>query len=149
MNRDFLEMLSALSAAKADYLVVGAHALAAHGVVRATGDLDIWVRADSENADRVWAALASFGAPLDRMSKGDLTDDDVVYQIGVVPNRIDILTSVSGVNFDTAWANRVMTVVAGQQVAVLGKTDLIANKLSAGRPQDIADVAALQKQSPR
>jgi hypothetical protein len=149
VNRDFVEMLSALSAAKADYLVVGAHALAAHGIVRATGDLDIWVRSTSENADRVWSALASFGAPLDRISKHELTNDDVVYQIGIAPNRIDILTSISGVDFDTAWVNHVTIAVAGVQVPVLGKTDLIVNKRSAGRPQDLADVSALRKQTPR
>ena len=147
MNPDFVEMLSALSAAKADYLVVGAHALAAHGVVRATGDLDIWVRATSENSERVWSALASFGAPLDRITKQELTNDDVVYQIGVAPNRIDILTSISGVDFQKAWQNRLVISLVGLQVPVLGNEDLIVNKRKAGRPQDLADVAALEKQA--
>src|SRR4051812_1317630 len=103
MNRDFAEMLSALSAAGAEFLVVGAHALAAHGRPRATGDLDIWVRSTSENAEKVWSALARFGAPLSGLSKADLQAPDVVFQIGIEPNRIDILTSIDGVDFDGAW----------------------------------------------
>ena len=149
MNRDFVEMLSALSAAKADYLVVGAHALAAHGVVRATGDLDIWVRPTRINADRVWSALTAFGAPLDKITKGELASDDIIFQIGVAPNRIDILTAISGVDFDRAWVNRVTIVLVDLQVPVLGKEDLIINKRSAGRPQDLADVAAMQRQASR
>lgn len=147
MNPDFVEMLSALSAAKADYLVVGAHALAAHGVVRATGDLGIWVRATRTNAHRVWAALVTFGAPLDQITKDELASDNLIFQIGVAPNRIDILTAISGVEFDRAWVNRITISVADLQVPVLGKEELIVNKRSAGRPQDLADVAALQKQT--
>jgi hypothetical protein len=103
MNRDFVEMLSALCAAGAEFLVVGAHALAAHGAPRATGDLDIWIRATPENADRVLAALRQFGAPLVDLTKADLLAPDVVFQIGLVPSRIDLLTSITGVEFDRAW----------------------------------------------
>ncbi|HMM35235.1 MAG TPA: hypothetical protein PKA62_10955, partial [Thermoanaerobaculia bacterium] len=107
MERDFVEMLSALDAAGAEYLVVGAHALAAHGVPRATGDLDIWVRATPENARRVLAALREFGAPLFDLTANDLSRPGTVFQIGVVPVRIDLLTSISGVGFEEAWAGRV------------------------------------------
>jgi len=145
MNRDFAEMLSALSAAGAEYLVVGAHALAAHGRPRATGDLDIWVRPSSDNADKVWAALAGFGAPLSALKKQDLTTPGIVFQIGVEPVRIDILTAIDGVDFDGAWTRRIVVDVDGQSVPLLGKDDLIRNKRAAGRPQDLADVAALEQ----
>lgn len=107
MNPDFIEMLSALHDAAAEYLIVGAHALAAHGRPRATGDLDVWVRPSRANADRVYAALTHFGSPLHELSPRDLATPDLVFQIGVVPMRIDILTSVSGVTFDEGWASRI------------------------------------------
>src|ERR1700757_677471 len=98
MNRDFVEMLSALVEARAEFLIVGAHALAAHGVPRATGDLDIWVRSESKNADKVLAALDAFGAPRLDLTREDLLRPGTVFQIGVAPSRIDIL-SISGVSF--------------------------------------------------
>ncbi|MGE5234458.1 MAG: DUF6036 family nucleotidyltransferase [Acidobacteriota bacterium] len=143
MNRDFAEMLSALSAAGADFLIVGAHALAIHGHPRATGDLDIWVRPTAENAERVWSALARFGAPLQGMRSADLRRPDLVFQIGVAPARIDILTGITGVEFDSAWEKRVLHDVAGMTLPFLGREDLVRNKLATGRPQDLADVARL------
>ena len=97
MNPDFSEMLSALSEAGADYMIVGAHALAAHGIPRATGDMNIWVRPSRENAVRVLAALRALGAPLFDLSEQDLERPGTVFQIGVVPSRIDILNEISGV----------------------------------------------------
>ena len=147
MNRDFAEMLAALSAAGADYLIVGAHALAVHGYPRATGDLDIWVRPTPENAQRVWAALVAFRAPLTEIHLDDLARPDVVFQIGVVPCRIDILTSVSGVEFETAWTQRVVREVEGTPLPFIGRDDLIANKRACGRPRDLADLAWLEGES--
>jgi hypothetical protein len=144
MNRDFVEMLSALCAAGAEFLVVGAHALAAHGAPRATGDLDIWVRATPENAERVLEALRQFGAPLLDLTKADLLSPDVVFQIGLVPSRVDLLTSISGVEFDRAWRNRIHVTVGELTVPVLGLDDLIANKQATGRPKDRLDLALLQ-----
>jgi hypothetical protein len=144
MNRDFVLMLAALSAAGAEFLVVGAHAVAVHGRPRATGDLDLWVRPSSDNAARVWKALAEFGAPLTDLKPADLESHDLIYQIGVPPSRIDLLTGISGVTFDDAWPRRVIVPVAGQSVAVLGREDLIQNKKASGRPQDLADVAQLE-----
>lgn len=92
MNRDFVEMLSALCDAEAEFLVVGAHALAAHELPRATQDLDLWIRATPDNAARVWSALASFGAPLQGLTQDDFARPGVVFQIGLPPYRIDILT---------------------------------------------------------
>lgn len=103
MNQDFVEILSELSAAGADYIIVGAHALAALGVPRATGDLDIWVRPTTQNAERVLEALRRFGAPLVDLSLDDLTRPDTVFQIGLPPARVDILSGISGVTFEDAW----------------------------------------------
>jgi hypothetical protein len=145
MNRDFAEMLSALSAAGAEYLVVGAHALAAHGRPRATGDLDIWVRPSVANAERVWAALSRFGAPLSGLKKEDLQTPGIVFQIGIEPVRIDILTAIDGVEFESAWQRRLVIQIEEQSVPLLGRDDLIRNKRAAGRPQDLADVASLEQ----
>ena len=144
MNQDFRDMLSALSAENAEFLVVGAHALAAHGHVRATGDLDIWVRASDTNALKVWNALRRFGAPLSRLTIDDLQDPDIVFQMGVAPNRIDILTSISGVTFDEGWRNRSIVMIAGTAIPVIGRQELLANKKAAGRPKDLADAAWLE-----
>ena len=144
MNRDSVEMLAALSEAGAEFLVVGAHAVAVHGRPRATGDLDLWVRPTADNAARVWKALAAFGAPLATLTPADFVRPDLVFQIGLPPARIDVLTGISGVAFDEAWPRRVLVTVSGQAVAVLGREDLLKNKKSAGRPRDLADVAELE-----
>ena len=143
MNPDFVEMLAALRAAGAEYLVVGAHALAAHGRPRATGDLDLWVRPTAANAARVFQALETFGAPLHELTVADLQTPDVVFQIGVAPSRIDILTSLSGVGFEEAWPSRVTVPISGLEVPVIGRDQLIANKRAAGRLRDLADLEEL------
>lgn len=144
MNRDFVEMLSALCAAGAEFLIVGAHALAAHGLPRATGDLDLWVRPTPENAERVLAALRAFGAPLFDLTNEDLIREGTVFQIGLVPCRIDILSSISGVAFEAAWPRRLPLEIDGLSVACIGRDDLLTNKRAVGRPQDLADVARLE-----
>jgi len=144
MNPDFDEILSALSDAGAEFLVVGAHALAAHGHPRATGDLDLWVRPTPENARRVWRALLSFGAPLTDLAQDELARPGLVFQIGVVPRRIDILTEISGVAFDDAWDRRLEAVVEGRRLPILGRDDLLANKRATGRAKDLGDIAFLE-----
>jgi hypothetical protein len=144
VNRDFAEMLSALSAEGVEYLVVGAYALAAHGLPRATGDLDIWVRATPENADRVLRALRAFGAPLFDLTRPDLLRSDTEFQIGVAPGRIDLLTGLTGLTFEEAWPSRVATTVEGLVVPVIGREELLRNKEATGRPQDLADGAWLR-----
>jgi hypothetical protein len=146
MNRDFAEMLSALFAAGVEFIIVGAHALAVHGYPRATGDLDIWVRPEADNADRVLNALREFGAPLLDLSKQDLMRDDTVFQFGVPPNRIDLLTGISGVNFEAAWQRRVFTEMDGMKLPVLSREDLILNKRTVGRPKDRLDVEWLEQE---
>lgn len=144
MNPDFDEILSALSDAGAEFLVVGAHALAAHGHPRATGDLDLWVRPTPENARRVWRALLAFGAPLTELAQDELARPGLVFQIGVVPRRIDILTEISGVAFDDAWDRRLEAVVEGRRLPILGRDDLLANKRATGRAKDLGDIAFLE-----
>jgi hypothetical protein len=146
MNRDFAEMLDALSAAGAEFLVVGAHALAAHGRPRATGDLDLRVRPTPGNAERVWRALEEFGAPLTEVTRRDFATPDVVFQIGVVPARIDILTALTGLDFDAAWSSRVMFEVEGRILPFLSREDLIRNKTALARPRDLADIDDLERQ---
>lgn len=145
MSPDFKDLLSAFNAHRVDYLVVGAHALAAHGHVRATGDLDVWVRPDPANAKRIIEALRAFGAPLQDLSETDLTRPGTVFQIGVAPIRIDVLTSIDSVGFDEAWAGRLTAHFVDLPVPVLSASHLIANKRAVGRPQDLADVDWLEK----
>jgi len=145
MNRDFVEMLSALNETGADFLIVGAHAVAAHGHPRATGDLDIWIRPTPTNARQVLGALKQFGAPISTIALEDLSQPQTVFQIGVSPCRIDILTSITGVDFDQAWENKIEIRVNDLTVFCIGKQDLIQNKNVLARPQDLADVAALKK----
>lgn len=145
MNRDFAEMLRELSAAGAEFLVVGAHALAVYGHVRATKDLDIWIRPSAENARKVWSALAAFGAPLEDLTVDDLATPETVFQIGVDPVRIDLLTSISGVEFEAAWANRLTIEQEGMPLPFLGRADLVRTKRAAGRPQDLLDADALER----
>lgn len=137
-------MLVALNDAKADYLVVGAYAMAAHGCPRSTGDIDFWVRATPENAARVWDALASFGAPMAEIAIEDFSTPDVVFQIGIAPQRIDVMTSISGVDFDDAWSNRLIADLDGLRADVIGREELLQNKIASGRPKDIIDAEILR-----
>jgi hypothetical protein len=133
-------MLSALNDAGADYLIVGAYALGAYGNPRPTGDIDFWVRPTPENAERVFDALKSFGIPRSWITSDiELTDPDAVFAFGVPPERIDILTSISGIDFDSAWANRQAADVDGIPAPVIHWRDLLTNKRAAGRPKDAVD----------
>lgn len=147
MSRDQIDAILAFLEEKVEFLIVGAHALAVHSVPRATGDLDIFIRATPENADRVWRALAKFGAPLRDVTREDFASPDVVFQIGVPPARIDVITQISGVEFDEAWPNRVVVPIGGHPVAFLGRDDLIRNKRAAARLKDLADVESLERLS--
>jgi hypothetical protein len=145
VNEDFRDLLTALIRAEARFLVVGAHAMAVHGVPRATGDLDVWIARDETNAERAWSALVRFGAPVAAMGIGrdDLTHPDQVIQIGLPPRRIDVLTSISGVEFDEAWPDRVTHEVGGLSIPFLGRAALVRNKRASGRTKDKADLEAL------
>lgn len=145
MFPDFKDLLSTFNAHGVEYLVVGGHALAAHGHVRATKDLDVWVRPTPENARRAVLALRAFGAPLHGLMEADLSLPGLIFQIGVPPLRIDIITAIDGVDFDAAWPNRVATKFAGEPGHILSIRDLITNKRAAGRLQDLADVEQLER----
>jgi len=145
LSPDFKDLLSAFNAHGVEYLVVGAYALAAHGRVRATGDLDVWVRPEPGNARRVLRALAAFGAPLEGLEEKDLHSPGIVFQIGVAPLRIDILTGIDAVQFEEAWRDRFTTKFADQSVSVLSAAHLILNKRAVGRAQDLADLEWLER----
>ena len=144
IHQDFCDMLSALNAEGVEYLLVGAHALAAHGLYRTTRDMDVWVRPTAENAKKVWRALAKFGAPLRGIGPEVFQDLQTIYQVGVAPFRVDVLTVIEAVAFDEAWERRTMREVSGIPVSVLSVPDLMKNKRAAGRPKDLADVAMLE-----
>lgn len=144
VNPDYRDLFSELYAAEARFLVIGAHAVTFYSTPRYTKDLDLWIGPDRDNARRVFAALARFGAPLEQVTVGDLSTPDTIFQIGVEPNRIDLLTSVDGVEFESAWKRRVQTTYGEIPIAVLSREDLITSKRIAGRPQDRLDLENLE-----
>jgi hypothetical protein len=146
MNDDWFDAMVALLDHGARFLVVGAHAMAVYGVPRGTHDLDMWVEPTAENAKRVYQALTEFGAPLTALgiTAADLTRRDAVIQLGLPPNRIDLLTSLSGVpDFGAAWETRFESTVRDREIPFLSKACLIDNKRAVGRTKDHADVDAL------
>lgn len=145
MNPDFDDLLQSLLDTGASFLIVGAHAMAVHGVPRATGDLDIWVEATEDNAARVMRALANFGAPIDSLgiTTADLLKADVVIQIGLPPRRIDFLTGLSGLAFAEAWPRRVWYDFGGRTLPFLDRESLVRNKRATGRVKDLADLEAM------
>ena len=149
-NTDFLDLVDALLAARVEFLVVGAFALAQHGLLRATADIDFVVRASPENASRVIEALKAFGAPVASagVSEADFARPGQTYQMGIKPRRIDILTELSGVTFDEAWTSRLTCKVFGREIPFIGVAALRQNKVASGRPKDLADVAWLDATYP-
>jgi predicted nucleotidyltransferase len=149
LNKDYREMLQCLLEEKVRFLLIGAYALAVHGFPRATKDIDFFVWATPENAANLLRALARFGAPLDDISESDFSAPGVVFQIGKDPRRIDIITKISGVEFERAYANRENIFLEGLEIPVISVPDLIANKRATGRTQDLADVEKLESASKR
>lgn len=152
MSDDWRDLLAALHAAGVRYLVIGAHALAVHGVPRGTQDLDLWIDATPENAERVWNALVAFGAPLSsfEITVADFARRGMVIQLGLPPNRIDLLTSITGVdNFAAAWASRVTHELEGIPTAFISRPLLITNKRATGRRKDLSDLEALGALPPK
>ncbi len=147
LNDDFNDMLRCLSEERVEYLLVGGYAMAAHGYPRASKDIGLWVAATSENASRVYSALVRFGAPTEQIKESDFAEPGVVFQIGVPPRRIDIITSADGVDFAECY-RRAIAVQWDVEVAVISKEDLIANKRASARPQDLVDADTLD-QSPQ
>jgi hypothetical protein len=143
-NPDFKELLSIFNDEGVEYLVAGAHAVMYHTEPRYTKDLDVWVNPTPENAARTFRALARFGAPLREATAKDFCDPDAIYQLGVAPNRIDIIMGIAGVSFTEAWADRVETTYAGVPICLMGKATLIKAKQASGRPQDLLDLEKLR-----
>ncbi len=150
LNDDFRDLLVVFADAGVEFVIVGAYALAFHGAPRASGDIDLFVRPALENAQRVFDALARFGAPLEAaaMTAADFAAPGAVYQIGLPPRRIDILTTISEVTFDEAWVSRSTGEVEGRTVSFIGREALLKNKLATGRLKDIADAARLRQPKP-
>ena len=144
LNEDYKDILLALSEEKVRFLLVGAYALAAHGYPRSTMDIDIWIMPSPQNADAVLRALHRFGAPLENLTKEDLQKDDTIFQIGVAPRRIDIITAASGLEFEESYARSLSVDIEGIEVHIPSIEDLIRNKKASGRTKDLADAEALE-----
>ena len=147
LNEDFRDVLLELADARVDFVIVGAYAVAYHGVPRATGGLDILVRPSPANARRVFNALTRFGPPLASagVTPEDFETPGIVYQIGQPPRRVDVLTQISGVSFDEAWTTRRTVELEGRSVPFIGRDELVRNKQTVGRPKDLADVSRLRR----
>ena len=144
VNPDYKDLFRILNEEQVDYLVVGAHAVIYYTEPRFTKDLDVLIRPTRANAEKAWRALKRFGAPLREITQDDFTREDMVYQIGIAPNRVDILMGLGGVSFNEAWARREHAAYGDIPVFIIGKRELIAAKKSAGRPQDLLDVQKLE-----
>jgi len=148
LNSDYKDMLQALLDHGVKFLLVGAYAMGVHGYPRATGDIDIWVEPSSENSARVYRSMAAFGAPLHEIDEATFATPGVVFQIGIAPRRIDIITTISGIRFDEAYQQRQVVEIEGLSIPILSLGDLIRNKRATGRDKDRLDADQLEKQGP-
>jgi hypothetical protein len=144
LNEDYSDILHALSDEQVKFLLVGAYAMAAHGYPRATMDIDIWVMPSLENAAAVLRALRRFGAPIHNLTLEDLQKDGTLFQIGVAPRRIDLITAASGLQFRETFERSLSINLEGIEVHIPSVDDLIRNKRASGRTKDIADAEALE-----
>ena len=142
---DFKELLSLLEKYKVRYLVVGGYAIMKYTEPRFTKDLDLWISTDKENSKAVYTALKEFGAPLKGLVPADFTQEGYFYQMGNPPFRLDVMMSIPGVTFETAWANREKVQVEGLDIPFISKADLIKSKQASGRPQDLIHAKELKK----
>ena len=145
LNPHFFDLLSEFNAARVRYLVVGAHVLNYYGRPRTTGDLDLWIEPTRKNAESVFRALSRFGAPLEGISSHDFVIPGTVFQVGVVPSRIDILTSLTGLSFATAWKNRRRARYESVPISLISERDFIRNKRAVGRTRDLADAEEIER----
>ena len=143
MNQDFLDLLRAFIDAKVRFLIVGAYALGVHGRPRATADLDVWVDPTPDNAVNIMRALEVFGAPVAQVTVDDFSRPGVVFQMGLPPFRIDVLTELSGLTFAEAWPDRTQAAFGPLTVDVIGREAFIKNKRATGRARDLGDIEAL------
>jgi len=145
VNPDFKDLFKAFNDCRVEYLVIGAYAVMFYVRPRFTKDLDVWVNPTPENAQRVWSALTVFGAPLQDVTQASFTDQELVYQVGIEPNRFDVMMGIPGVDFATAWSNREHSTYGGIPIPIISRQDLISAKRAAGRPQDLWDAQELEK----
>ena len=145
VQQDFRKLLELFNVHKVDYIIVGAHALAYHGVPRYTGDIDILVRPDSKNAQQILSALSDFGFGSVGLTIEDFANPDKIIQLGVAPVRVDIITSITGVSWKEAADGRVQGKYGDAPVNFLGQKQFIANKKTLGRKKDLADIEALEE----
>jgi len=145
ISSDYKDLLSIFNAAGVRYLIVGGYAVMIHTEPRYTKDLDVWVDRSAANAEALFKALARFGAPLKGLQPADFTEPEVFYQIGMEPVRIDIMTSVSGLEFGSAWERRLAVDFDGESAGVLSREDLLLSKKAAGRPRDRKHIGRIQK----
>jgi len=144
LNEDYKDILQLLLKDKVKFLVVGAYALGVHGYPRATGDIDIWVEPSQENAQKVYVVLGKFGSPIKEISMETFSTKGIIFQIGVPPRRIDLITEIDGVKFENAYKNRKVISLQNLKVPFLSLKDLILNKQSTGREKDLLDVKYLK-----
>jgi predicted nucleotidyltransferase len=144
LHKDLREFVALLNSAGVRYVIVGGHAVAFHGHPRYTGDIDFFIERSEDNAARVEKVLRDFGFGQTGFQAKDFLEPESVVQLGRPPNRIDLLTTISGVSFPEAWANRVSGLLDDIPVSFLGRDDLLKNKRASGRPQDLADLSHLE-----
>jgi hypothetical protein len=144
--KDFKEFLQLLNSKEIEYLVIGGYAVGYHGYPRATGDMDIWIALNEENALKMVEALRAFGFNPPELQTGLFLKEKKVIRMGVPPMRLEILTSIDGVSFETCFENRVIADLGYFKVNFISKADLLANKRSSGRPQDLVDFEKLQSE---
>ena len=145
LNEDYKEMLQTLSDQKVEFIVVGAYALAAHGFPRATGDIDIWIKPDKKNSKRVYKALARFGAPINEISEDEFSQPGLIFQIGVAPRRIDLITKIDAVEYEEADSDKIFVDIDDLKIPVLSIDKLIKNKMATGREKDLLDAKLLKQ----
>lgn len=144
LNQDYKEMLSLLLDNKVEFLLVGAYAMAAHGFPRATADIDIFVKPDSENASKLYRTLEEFGAPLENVSPEDFSEPGIILQIGVAPRRIDVITTIDGMTYHEASEGKEIIKIEDLLIPVISRQNLIINKMSTGREKDEIDARNLK-----
>ena len=144
MNADYIDMLKCLNKAGVDYILVGGWAVNMYGYIRATVDLDVWILADADNAKKVYSAVAEFGAPVSEMKPEEFAEYGMIFQIGIAPCRVDIISKISGVSYADAVTRAVPKTIDGIPVRIISLEDLIANKKASGRAKDLADVEVLE-----
>lgn len=145
MAPDFDEFIGSLTAHGVEFLIVGAYALACHGAPRFTGDLDIFIKPTLDNADRLLNAVRDFGFPLAGLTPDIVVQDRRMLQMGIEPVQIHVMSSISGVSWDEAWATRANVRLSNRDLPILGRDALLKNKRAAGRPKDLADIDALTR----